>query len=138
MRSYEAALAAAEDRPAFSNGMESECWFDNWCYRCAVDAPFQRGEANEGCPLVMVALLGKTPAEWIDRDSGNLGNQFHCTEYRPIDEGGADESPPESPPDPAEFPGQLDLLTASALDGFEELLSRQSERVEVSRRRRKP
>jgi hypothetical protein len=111
----------ARNQPAFSNGTEGEGWMDNWCYRCAVDAPFQRGAEPLGCPLIAVALLGKTPAEWVEQpwtETGPpLADRYHCTEFRPDDGGDAD------PPPPPVLPGQLDLFTADALDGFEAELS---------------
>lgn len=95
----------------------------NWCDRCVHDAPYQRGEGGQGCPLLLVALSEKTPVEWIDQtEHGHrLGDTYHCTEFRPDDDGDGDDPEPEPPP---VLPGQLDLFTANALDGFQAELSR--------------
>jgi hypothetical protein len=70
--SYADANAQAADEPAFSNGFEWDHWSANWCGRCVNDA-------DEGCPLVLVAMMGKTPAEWTPKDRSDLGEQYECT-----------------------------------------------------------
>jgi hypothetical protein len=65
-------IAEAADRPAFSNGTEGEAWMARWCYRCLHD------QGEEGCPLVLAAFLGKTPAQWREDQPGSLGDQYTC------------------------------------------------------------
>lgn len=99
---YEDALARSRDVPAFSNGTEGEVWMANWCHRCLRDAPFRNGIAKSGCPLILVALMDRTPAEWLDgpRDEQgrySMADQFHCIEFRgPGGRGGE----PRPKPDP--------------------------------------
>lgn len=122
MRTYEEALAAAKDEPAFSNGTEGECWMDNWCYECANDSP-EMVDRGEGCPLIMVALMQRTPAEWIEQPWGqikgrpegetapSLSDRYHCTEFRKRPEPG--EEPAEPPPAPV-IEGQVDMFEVFA------------------------
>jgi hypothetical protein len=71
--SYDDALDRAADRPAFSNATEADAWMDRWCYRpCCHELD---------CPLVLVAMMGKTPAEWQEMNRGDLGNQYRCTKF---------------------------------------------------------
>ncbi|GIH26018.1 hypothetical protein Aph01nite_43280 [Acrocarpospora phusangensis] len=108
---YEEAYAKALDRPAFSNGTESECWFESNCYRCVHDAPFQRGTATEGCPLIMVAYMERTPAEWMEKNRSRLGDQYTCIYFRDEDDPGPDEPTPI--PDP---PGQDALFPRESFE----------------------
>lgn len=103
------ALATARDRSPFSNGTEGYAWMANWCGRCVHDAPTRRDDWANGCPLLIVAITGKTPIEWLDgpRDEHGrygLGDQYHCVMFRDEDNPGPDEPTPI--PDP---PGQLTL-----------------------------
>ncbi len=113
MRSFDAALDAARDGSPFSNGFEYDHWAANWCDRpCLHDGPFQRGETDLGCPLLMVALMGKTPSEWLEQDRGRLGDQYHCVEFRDEDDPGGHEPVPI--PDP---PGQETSLPRDPYEG---------------------
>lgn len=71
---YDDAFERAADKPAFSNATEWECWSDRWCNRC-------KNDESEGCPLVLVAMLDKTPAEWKPKDRLSLGDQYECDEF---------------------------------------------------------
>ena len=73
--SFDDAVARAADRPAFSNGTEWDCWSDRWCDRCRND------QTDEGCLLVLVAMLGQTPAEWVEDVPMSLGSQYRCTKF---------------------------------------------------------
>jgi hypothetical protein len=101
MRSYDEAYAAARDEPAFSNGTEGEAWTENWCERCVHDSP-ELVDRGEGCPLIMVALMGRTPGEWLRQEGFRLGDQYRCVEFRDQDDPGPGY---EAPPDPP-LPGQ--------------------------------
>jgi hypothetical protein len=48
---------------------------EHWCFRCRND------ETEEGCPFVLVAMLGQTPAEWQEVEPLSLGNQYSCPEF---------------------------------------------------------
>ena len=78
----------------------------DWCYRCKVDGPFQRGVADEGCPLLLIAYCGQTPKEWTETGL----QDYHCCEFKP-DDGGADGDPAL---DPAPLPGQTDMFEVFA------------------------
>ena len=67
--SFDAALETAQDRMAFSNGFEGDAWMDRWCRQCVHE---------QDCPLLLVAMLGQTPAEWREVDRNSLGNQYSC------------------------------------------------------------
>jgi hypothetical protein len=73
---YDEAFEASQDKPAFSNSDESEAWMERWCYRCANDD-------GPGCPLVLVALVDRTPAQWVEDAPGSLGSQYSCVEFTP-------------------------------------------------------
>lgn len=114
MRTYDEAYAAAKDRRPFSNGTEGYAWEDNWCARCVHDGEFRRTWEGSGCPLMMVALMGRTPVEWIDQTANGhrLGDTYHCTEFRDVEEGGG-EGEPEPVPPPV-IDGQVDMFEVFA------------------------
>jgi hypothetical protein len=118
MRAYDEALAASTDRSPFANGTEGYSWQANWCDRCIHDKsarsddvqPDPRNGGLVGCALLAVAIMDRTPAEWIDQtEHGHrLGDTYHCTEFRDEDDpGAADSLPPGSQVD-----GQLDIIDA--------------------------
>src|SRR5215211_2299663 len=84
---YADALARSRDVPAFANGTEGHGWMANWCDRCLRDAPFRNIGTGSGCPLILVALQGRTPAEWLDgpRDEHgaySIAGQYSCVEFK--------------------------------------------------------
>jgi hypothetical protein len=123
--------AAARPGSPFSNGTEGYSWMANWCDECT-----NNDEATElWCPILSVALLGKTPAEWVEqpwkqikgRPEGevapSLGDTYHCTEFvqRPEWHDDPDGDPPP-PPDPApECDGQIDLIDVYLPTALDEL-----------------
>lgn len=123
MRTEAEITADATPERAFSNGTEGYAWMDRWCYECV-----HNDEATEKwCPILTVALLGKTPVEWVEqpwrqipgRPEGEtapeLGGRYVCTEFERRPEPGDDDpdTGPPTPPDPApEVDGQLDLVDA--------------------------
>lgn len=102
MRTVDEILAEANDTPAFSNGTEGHAWEVNWCDQCVHDAPFRNMGKGTGCPILSVALLGKTPSEWFEQPWGEhgprLGDQYHCIEFRPPGGGGDGEPRPRPEP----------------------------------------
>lgn len=66
-------IARSHDGRAFANGHEGDAWMGLWCLDCVQD--------QDQCPLIGVALLGRTPAAWQDRDPGSL-NRYICNEYQ--------------------------------------------------------
>lgn len=125
MRTEAEISADAKDEQPFSNGTEGYAWQDQWCCECTHD-----DEATElWCPILTVAILGKTPVEWIEQEWGEhgptLGDTYHCTEFeqRPDDDGPDDDEPePEGPgPFDPEMPGQVDIFTVFIEQGLTEL-----------------
>lgn len=112
MRDYDALYEDAKDESPFSNGTSGEIWMSEWCYRCKVDGPFQRDEAAEGCPLLLVALMQRTPKEWTEKGC----QDYHCSEFVPDDEDGDGGEPAPQPfPQPvAEMEGQVDIFAVFA------------------------
>jgi len=99
---YDDAYARSRDVPAFSNGTEGEVWTANWCYRCLRDAPFRNMGKGSGCPLVLVSLMSRTPAEWLDgpRDEQgrySMADQYHCIEFKGPGGGGGEPRPKPDP-----------------------------------------
>lgn len=89
---WRAAAEIADDMgrvPPFSNGTEGEIWMDKWCYNgCVKDRDVDSGN---GCPLLLQALLGETPDEWVPSPD----HRYVCTSWS------ADE-PDRSGTDPAQ------------------------------------
>jgi hypothetical protein len=78
MKTFDEIYDAAEDRPAFSNGTEGDAWMSRWCYECTRDA-------DESCQLISVAMIGRTPVEWVPDKPMSLGAQYRCTEFEPTE-----------------------------------------------------
>lgn len=92
----------SRDRIPFSNGTEGDEWIANWCDRCLVDAPYRNGISPTGCPLILTALLGQTPAEWLDgpRDEHgrySMADKYHCVNFRAPGSGGGEPRPKPTP-----------------------------------------
>lgn len=86
MPGADAAFTASADRPAFSNGHEGEVWENDWCGTCVHGGQVSNADGG-GCPLLGLALLGRTPAEWEPRVPGGLLARYECTAYRAADPG---------------------------------------------------
>jgi hypothetical protein len=115
--SVDALYDEARHETPFSNGTEGDGWFYANCETCWHDRE-QRSEetAGPGCPLIMVAYLGRTPIQWMEGPRSTEGlisipNQYRCIEYRHEDDGPAD---PQPIPDP---PGQLTLIPREDYQG---------------------
>lgn len=67
-------MARARDGSAFANGFEGESWMNLWCSDGCTN------DTEQDCPLVLVAMLGRTPAQWEDKEPGAL-NRYVCHEY---------------------------------------------------------
>jgi hypothetical protein len=119
VRTEEQIQAGARDGRPFSNGTEGYAWMGNWCDECVHNDE----ETEKYCPILTVALLSKTPAEWVEQPWGQiegrpegelaptLGGQYVCTEFeRRRDDG--DDDPEPGPEPPPEVDGQLDIVDA--------------------------
>ncbi|RJQ68101.1 hypothetical protein D5S17_32890 [Pseudonocardiaceae bacterium YIM PH 21723] len=105
---YDEAYDRSRPGSPFSNGTMGYAWEAQWCARCLRDAPFRAGITVQGCPLLLIALAGRTPAEWLQqpdnevwRDGGfDSANLYHCIQFRPRGGGGGGEPRPKpEPPD---------------------------------------
>lgn len=86
--------------PAFSNGTEYEMWQANWCDRCTHDAAYQSGKSSEGCPLLLTALLGDIPGEWMEQPPERYpSDAYHCINFRRPDDPDPEPRPQPDPPD---------------------------------------
>lgn len=103
----------------------------NWCHRCLVDAPYRNGlKGAIGCQLIVTALTGQTPAEWIDgpRDEYgrySLADQYHCVNFRAPGSGGGEPRPKPVPR------GQGELFGRAGLAGHRVLTPLEPERAEI-------
>ena len=78
MRTYAQLLNSASNVQPFSNSTEGSAWTATWCDECACD----RGAPDDGCPILLIGLMGKTPAEWLPQDRMRLGYTYRCTAFR--------------------------------------------------------
>lgn len=104
---YDDIYARSRDQRAFANGTEGYGWQEAWCDRCLRDAPFRNGISNVGCPILLVAMMDRTPAEFLDgpRDEhGAYGieDQYTCIEFRAP---GGRSGEPRPKPDPKGMDG---------------------------------
>lgn len=99
---YSESYKRSREGSPFSNGTEGYGWMANWCDRCLIDAPFRNGISKTGCPLLLIAFSGRTPAEWLEQDRDEHGrysiaNQYHCIEFRRPGGGGGEPRPKPKP-----------------------------------------
>jgi hypothetical protein len=59
---------------AFSNGYEWDCWSSKWCKRCINDI-------NNDCPIIMNALMGNQPVEWVPSIENSLYDRYLCIQF---------------------------------------------------------
>ena len=108
MRTYEEIAASARDVPPFSNGTSWEMWAANWCWApCHNPAEkawqnYEEGKRKTaptefpgGCPLILCAMMGQTPSEWLEQPGSQ---DYHCIEFRGPDEGGDGQPRPRRDP----------------------------------------
>lgn len=109
------------DEPAFSNSDEGVGWMSANCDTCVHDRPARQGDDANGCPLILISLCGRRPAQWLDGPRDEHGRcsaagRYLCVEYRHEDDGPTD---PQPIPDP---PGQLALFGREPYTGVRMLL----------------
>lgn len=107
MRTYDEIDRDARDGSPFSNSTSGEIWMSQWCHRCKNDSP-ELVDKGEGCPLILIALCGKTPVEWHPQEGIQ---DYHCIEFRDERGGGGEPGPKRPAP---EMPGQEQLFPAEA------------------------
>lgn len=115
--SADALYDEARHEPAFSNSTEGDGWMSSNCGTCIHDKD-QRTEdiPGPGCPLILVALMGRTPIQWMEGPLSpeghiSIANQYRCIQYRHEDDGPAE---PQPIPDP---PGQLTIASRADCEG---------------------
>ena len=101
-------MQTSPETSPFSNGTEGYDWMYRWCDRCQhpVEVAWQKYSNGKrktqlkgyegGCPLLMAALAGHTPAEWLEQDQGI--DRYHCIEFRGPEDGGGEPRPKPDPP----------------------------------------
>ncbi|MCI2421483.1 hypothetical protein MOQ72_29020 [Saccharopolyspora sp. K220] len=99
---YDEVRRRSREGSPFSNGTEGYGWMAVWCEICLRDAPFRNGISATGCPIILVAQLGRTPAEFLDgpRDEHgrySIAQRYTCIEYRAPGNGGGEPRPKPEP-----------------------------------------
>ena len=61
---------------------------EKFCYQCKRDNPYQRGDSDEGCPIIVMTMLynpgdKEYPPEWICDDNCGLAGT-RCTAFEEI------------------------------------------------------
>lgn len=112
MRAYAEAVKDARDESTFSNSSQWEIWSAKNCDRCFWDKPARQGDEANGCPLILIALEDKRPAEWLaETEQQQIHADYTCTEFR-------DEDDPDTEPRPVPTaPGQGELLPREPYEG---------------------
>lgn len=111
MDSFDTCFDRAQDKPAFSNSDEGYGWFEAHCETCEHDKPARQGDEGNGCPLILVAFMQRTPVEWLEGDRSTIACRYTCVMFRHEGDGGDPEPRPIPTP-----PGQGELFPR---DGFE-------------------
>lgn len=86
-----------------SNGSEGDCFQAHFCERCIKDRAARAGDYANGCDILCRSLFfgindPDYPREWVQEDDGS---NPRCTAF--LDEGDADDRPPQPAPDPAQL-----------------------------------
>ncbi|WP_128803675.1 MULTISPECIES: hypothetical protein [unclassified Streptomyces] len=112
MRTYDEAFAAARDESTFSNSSQWEVWAAKNCDRCIHDRPTRQGDDANGCPLILVALMNRRPAEWLtETEEQEVYADYTCTEFRHEDDPDPEPRPIPTPP------AQGELLPREPFEG---------------------
>jgi hypothetical protein len=74
-------LARSREGAPFSNNDQGDAWMGRNCDRCLRDAPFRNGINATGCPILLVAMCDRTPAEWRQQRAGDRST-YVCVEFR--------------------------------------------------------
>lgn len=122
---YDRLYEEARREAPFSNGSQGYGWMAANCDRCIHDKDAREGDGIGGCPLVLVALMGRTPIQWLaETEEAWVYGDFHCIEFR--DENGGPGPEPTPIPDP---PGQLTLCPRADFEGHRMLTPLHTEEV---------
>ncbi|MGW1796872.1 hypothetical protein ACWCQN_12885 [Streptomyces sp. NPDC001984] len=109
---YDRLYAEARDETPFSNGDQGYGWMAANCDRCVHDKSARDDNGGEGCPLVLIALVGRTPAQWLcETEQQAIFADYTCTEFRGEDD---DDPTPRPMPTPD---GQGELLPREPFEG---------------------
>lgn len=104
------------DKMAFSNSDEGCAFTASWCDRCIHDKPARQGRYEDGCGILLLTLMGKTPGEFIEQEWGHVKgdlsaplappiDRYHCIEFRDENDGPPARTEPLPTP-----PGQGELV----------------------------
>jgi hypothetical protein len=112
MRTYDEAVKDARDETTFSNSSQWDIWSAKNCDRCFWDKPARQEDPAKGCPLILIALDGKRPAEWLlQSEEAAIHADYTCTEFRHEDDGDPEPRPIPTPD------GQGELLPREPFEG---------------------
>lgn len=114
---YDALFEEAAEGAPFANADEGYPWLWANCDTCVHDKPAREGRDEDGCPLILIALVGKRPAQWLDGPRTPEGLFARATQYRCVERRTEDDGPDPTPrpiPDP---PGQELLLPREPYTG---------------------
>ncbi|MFE3202174.1 hypothetical protein [Embleya sp. NPDC059237] len=78
---YDTLEVEAVDVPTFSNADEGYAWIDANCATCVHEQPTREGRDGDGCPLILIALIGKRPRQWADGPRTPEGLYARATQY---------------------------------------------------------
>lgn len=98
--------AAAVAGAPFSSSDDGYAWMSVFCDRCLRDAPFRNGINDTGCPILLVAMTGRTPAQWRGERNG-----YQCAEFRPV---GSRAPKPRARREPRSMSGLFDRPARTA------------------------
>lgn len=76
MKDFGEEYGMAVDGSPFSNSTEGSMWMDRNCHLCVHEAPVRNGDTENGCPLLGMALMNKTPRQWE-----GTGRDLVCLEF---------------------------------------------------------
>jgi hypothetical protein len=72
MPSLDDAYEQAAPIAPFSNSTDGDGWTRRWCENCVHEAD---------CPLLLTAMIARTPAQWRSVNPGGTHDMYDCSMY---------------------------------------------------------
>lgn len=69
---------------AFSNGTEFEIWSHHWCANCTKEEPARRGDFENGCELIALAMIGEEIPEWSEDPTATSWPRVICSAFQSV------------------------------------------------------
>lgn len=79
MRDFEELFDDSTEGSPFSNSTMGDMWMGQWCENCQEDVAFTQGDTENGCPLLALAMIGRTPKEWVKVPGSQ---DYVCSEFK--------------------------------------------------------